>query len=246
MADVVDRIPDLLDRGRVLGAQGEYIGQIGQIFRDDRTGRPTWVSVDAPNGQAQALVPLVGEVVDGDDVHVGYDAATVTAAPRTAVGAPLTLEDERGLRAYYGISDEKGGSPASVVRSEERLHLSTRRIPVRRARLEKFQVTEMRTITVPVIRDDVRVVYDVIENGSSDQIPSEPRAEFRPWVLMEERIVITKEMVPVETVRLSVETVTEQREITEDVRKEQITLHTSAAGSPQAPSVAYDGRQDLA
>jgi len=246
MADVVDRIPDLLDRGRVLGAKGEYIGQIGQIFRDDRTGRPTWVSVDAPHGQAQALVPLVGEVVDGDDVHVAYDLSTVTGAPRAAVGVPLTPEDERGLRAYYGLPDDAGDRLASVVRSEERLHLSTRRIPVRRARLEKFQVTEMRTITVPVVREDVRVVYDEIENGSPDQIPSEPRAEFRPWVLMEERIVITKEMVPVETVRLAVETVTEQREITEAVRKEQITLHTSAAGSPQAESVADDGRQDLA
>ena len=41
-------------------------------------------------------------------------------------------------------------------------------------------------------------------------------------VLTEERVVVNKETVPVEKVRLGTETVTEHREVTEAVRKEQI------------------------
>ena len=41
-------------------------------------------------------------------------------------------------------------------------------------------------------------------------------------MLTEERVVVSKETVPVEKVRLDTETVTEQQEVTEAVRKEQI------------------------
>jgi stress response protein YsnF len=43
-------------------------------------------------------------------------------------------------------------------------------------------------------------------------------------VLTEERVVVSKEPVPVERVRLGTETVTEQQEVTEAVRKEHIEL----------------------
>lgn len=42
-----------------------------------------------------------------------------------------------------------------------------------------------------------------------------------------ERPVVSKETVPVERVRLGTETVTEQREVTEQVRKEQIDEPTT-------------------
>ena len=114
------------------------------------------------------------------------------------------------------------GEPVELLRSEEQLRASTTRVPVQRARLEKFEVTEMKTITVPVIREDVRIVYEPVEPGV--QVPDSQSATLRPWVLTEERVVVTKERVPVEKVRMVVETVTEQRDVTGEVRKEQITL----------------------
>ncbi len=44
--------------------------------------------------------------------------------------------------------------------------------------------------------------------------------------LTAERPVVTKQTVPVERVRLDTETVTEQRQVSEQVRKEQIELDT--------------------
>ena len=42
--------------------------------------------------------------------------------------------------------------------------------------------------------------------------------------LMADQVVTEKETVPVERIRLDTETVTEQQQVTEDVRKEQIEM----------------------
>ena len=49
-------------------------------------------------------------------------------------------------------------------------------------------------------------------------------------VVSEERVVVNKETVPVEKVRLDTETVTEQQDVTESVRKEQIEFDDSTTG----------------
>jgi len=90
-----------------------------------------------------------------------------------------------------------------------------------RARLRKFVVTEDQTVTVPVTREEVRVVREPVAPGDTvdDVSIGEAAADV---VLTEERVVVNKETVPVEKVRLDTETVTEQQDVTESVRKEQI------------------------
>lgn len=228
----------LLDRGTVVSADGRRLGRVGQLFRSDSDGESTWVSVDtgAGGGGLQTLVPMDGSTVDGDELQVAYPAAAVTGAPQVAVGAPVSGDDERRIRDFYALDQAAGGSAAptdvmAVVRSEERLSVATQWVPVRRARLEKFQVTATRTIEVPWSREDVRVVYDDMAGalgtpGTADDSGGTPPVADppRPWVLMEERIVITKEWVPVETVRLVVDRVAGEQQVTGPVRKEQVSL----------------------
>ncbi|MDP9696754.1 UNVERIFIED_ORG: uncharacterized protein YrrD [Arthrobacter globiformis] len=41
-----EHIDDLMNRsGNVLSTEGDRIGSIGQIYADDDTGQPTWVTV---------------------------------------------------------------------------------------------------------------------------------------------------------------------------------------------------------
>ena len=89
-----------------------------------------------------------------------------------------------------------------------------------RARLRKVVVTEQQTVTVPVTREEVRVVREPIAPG--DTVDATIGEAATDVVLTEERVVVDKETVPVEKVRLGTETVTEQQEVTEAVRKEQI------------------------
>ena len=65
------------------------------------------------------------------------------------------------------------GEPGVLVRSEERLNVSTQRFTTGRARLEKYLITETRTITVEVTREEVRLVHD-------DTSPTAPADPARP------------------------------------------------------------------
>jgi uncharacterized protein (TIGR02271 family) len=96
-----------------------------------------------------------------------------------------------------------------------------------RARLRKVVVTEQQTVTVPVTREEVRVVREPIAPGDTvDATIGEAAAEV---VLTEERVVVSKETVPVERVRLGTVTITEQQEVTEAVRKEKIEFDDSTS-----------------
>jgi uncharacterized protein (TIGR02271 family) len=228
----------LLDHGAVRSADGQRLGRVGQLFRSDTDGESTWVSIarDEDDG-LQTLVPMAGATVDGDDLQVAYPADAIAGAPQVAVGAPLSGDDERRIRAFYspGRTHEPDGPSdiVTVVRSEERLSVTTQWVPVRRARLEKFQVTETRTIEVPWTREDVRVVYEPLDATLGSASAPAPGTQ-RPWVLMEERIVVTKEWVPAERVRLVVEQVAGQQQLTEPVRKEQVALDPVDTAGPEA------------
>ena len=124
------------------------------------------------------------------------------------------------------------GEAVEMIRSEERLRVSTTRVPVRRARLERFEVTEMQTITVPVIREDVRIVYEPVDPTEEFSVPPVPPAPPRPLVLTQERVIVSTERVPVELVTMVVETVTDEQSVTEEVRVEQITM----ASIPASPA----------
>lgn len=237
----------LLDRGTVLSADGRRLGRVGQLFRSDSDGESTWVSVDsgAGGGGLQTLVPMAGSTVDGDDLRVAYPAAAVAGAPRVAVGAPVSVDDERAIREFYAL-DQSGGAAGeaeprtdvvAVVRSEEQLRVANQWVPVRRARLEKFQVTATRTIEVPWSREDVRVVYDELDSTvttTAGAATNPPVADPpRPWVLMEERIVVTKQWVPVERVRLVVDRIAGEQQVTGPVRKEQVGLDLVDPADPE-------------
>jgi uncharacterized protein (TIGR02271 family) len=117
------------------------------------------------------------------------------------------------------------GSGEYLTRSEEQLHVGTEKVQTGRARLRKVVVTEQQTVTVPVSREEVRLVREPIAPGDTvDATIGEAAAEV---VLTEERVVVSKETVAVERVRLGTVTITEQQEVTEAVRKEKIEFNDS-------------------
>jgi uncharacterized protein (TIGR02271 family) len=91
-------------------------------------------------------------------------------------------------------------------------------------RLRKYVVTENVTTTVPVSHEEARVEREPITEENRDAALSGPdiSEEEHEVTLSAERPVVEKEAVPVERVRLGTETVTEQREVSEQIRKEQI------------------------
>ncbi|RDV10954.1 DUF2382 domain-containing protein [Arthrobacter sp. RT-1] len=98
-----ENIEDLLNRnGNVVGSDGEKIGSIGQLYADDDTGEPTWVTVKTGLfGTSQSFVPVEGAHSQGDDLVVPYTKEHVKDAPRVDVDGHLTPEEEDRLYTYY-------------------------------------------------------------------------------------------------------------------------------------------------
>ncbi|WP_258367320.1 YsnF/AvaK domain-containing protein [Curtobacterium sp. MCLR17_054] len=95
-----------------------------------------------------------------------------------------------------------------------------------RARLRKHVVTEQQHVTVPVQHEEVTLEREPITDTNVDAATNGPALseEEHEGTLNEERVVVDKETVPVERVKLGTETHTEQQQVTEDVAHEEIEL----------------------
>ena len=110
--------------------------------------------------------------------------------------------------------------------SEEQLRVGTEQREAGRVKLRKYVTTENVTQTVPVTREHVRLERESITDANVGDALSGPdmSEEEHEIVLTEERPVVAKETVPVERVRLAKDVETEQVEVTEQVRKENIDV----------------------
>jgi uncharacterized protein (TIGR02271 family) len=240
--------------GNVMSADGQKIGSIGEVYVDDSTGEPSFVTVKTGLfGTAESFVPLQDATADGGDIRVAYNKHEVKDAPRVDPDGRLTPEEEQRLYAHYGLSGRGGytgknerdrvrdhgtrghdtSGPTTddaMTRSEERLRVGTREQEAGRARLRKHVVTENVTQTVPVSREEVRVEREPITDRNVGAARSGPdiSEEEHEVVLHEERPVVEKEAVPVERVRLDTETVTDRETVSGTVRKEQVETDVDA------------------
>ena len=122
-----------------------------------------------------------------------------------------------------GVGTSTDDTP-TVVRSEERVRVGTQRVPVTRVRLRRIVVTENVTQTIPVSHEEFRLEEVPIEAADGPEVVAQDdtlRGDYEV-VLRAERIVVTKEVAPVERVRVRVETVAGEQRVTTEVQKERV------------------------
>jgi uncharacterized protein (TIGR02271 family) len=235
-------------KGRdVDGSDGEKIGTVQEIYEDSQTGKPEWAVVSSGLfGTRSHFVPLAGAQPSGEHIQVPITKDQVKDAPSVEGEGQLSEREERQLFEHYGVpytnegsttaQGTPAGSPAegydtsgpttddAMTRSEEELRVGTARQEVGRVRLRKYVVTEHVQQTVPVQREEVRVEREPITDANIDDALAGPEIseEEHEIVLHEEEPVVEKRTVPKERVRLAKDTVTDEREISEEVRKERI------------------------
>ncbi|MFE6162487.1 DUF2382 domain-containing protein [Streptomyces sp. NPDC056486] len=92
---------------------GEKIGSVEQVYLDDRTGRPEWVTVKTGLfGMKQSFVPLSGARRQQDELHVAATKEAVKEAPRVDADQHLEPDQEQDLYAHYGLT-RPGGTQQS-------------------------------------------------------------------------------------------------------------------------------------
>jgi uncharacterized protein (TIGR02271 family) len=163
--------------------------------------------------------------------HYGLEYGTGYAAAGTTGDLDTDDTDRDGV--YDRVQDTAVGRDTSgpttddaMTRSEEELRVGTTSRERGRARLRKYVTTETQQVTVPVQREEVRVEREPITEANLGAATDGPAIseEEHEVTLREEEPVVEKRAVPKERVRLDTETVTEERQVAEEVRKEQIEV----------------------
>jgi uncharacterized protein (TIGR02271 family) len=96
---------DLIDR------DGDKIGSIGNVYIDDETGQPAWLTVKTGLfGMRESFVPTADARAEGDTVRVPYEKSQVKDAPNVDADGALSQEEESRLYRHYGLSDGEQGS----------------------------------------------------------------------------------------------------------------------------------------
>lgn len=226
-------------------SEGSKVGKVGQVYLDDQTGMPLWVTVATGMfGTRQSFAPLYGAQISGDEVMLAVSREQIKDAPNVDDDGRIGASEQDALYRHYagyvgeqqtgyGLGGQAGAqgrdtsgpvTDDAMTRSEEQLRVGTETVEAGRARLRKYVVTEHVATTVPVSHEEVRVEREPITDANRDAaLSGEPISEEEHEVtLRAERPVVAKEAVPVERVRLTTETVTEDAAVNETVRKEQI------------------------
>jgi uncharacterized protein (TIGR02271 family) len=260
----------------VYDQSGEKIGSASEVYLDDETGQPEWVTVRTGLfGTKESFVPIRDADLTDDGLRVPVSKDRVKDAPKIDTDGHLSPQEEQELYRFYGLGAGSAGTGMqtgtqpttgmtdtasmrdaadmadaagtvghdtsgpntddAMTRSEERLNVGTRREETGRARLRKYVVSENVTETVPVTREEVRVEREPITDANVGSAMDGPAIseEEHEVTLHAERPVAEKEAVPVERVRLGKETVTDQEQVSADLRKEQI--ETEGVHDPNRP-----------
>ena len=235
---------------KLLDESGDKIGEIVDIYVDRQTGNPQWLAVKTGMiGNKVNFVPRDRAWGDGEDVRVPFDKSLVKDAPSCDADGDLSPEEERRLYDHYAVDfgdfdyeqeytaqqpvdtrqpvghDTSGpNTDNAMTRSEEELHVGTAQVERGRARLRKYVVTENVQTTIPVQREEVRLEREPITDANVGQAMDGPAIseEEHEVTLYAEEPVVEKRAVPKERVRLDKDTIVEEHQVSEQVRKEQI------------------------
>jgi len=199
-----------------------------------------------------SFMPLEGATSDGDQIKAPFSKEQVKGAPQMDADGELSQQDETALYRHYGLDYGEGRSDsglpeggasqqgaegesvgrdvsgpetdAAMTRSEEELRVGTTQREAGRARLRKYVVEDEVTQSVPVRREEVRVEREPITDANRDAAMDggDITEEDHEVVLREEEVVVDKQAVPKERVRMDTDVVTDEQQVSETVRKEQI------------------------
>lgn len=98
-----DQIQALYD-AEVVDSEGNKVGGVGQVYLDDETGQPSWVTTKAGLfGTAETFVPLQGAQISSDRIAVPWTKEFIKDAPAPQAEGHLDDTDQKNLFQYYNL-----------------------------------------------------------------------------------------------------------------------------------------------
>ena len=88
----------------VYDESGEKIGSAAEVYLDDETGQPEWVTVRTGLfGMKESFVPIRNADLTDDGVRVPVSKTQVKDAPKIDTDGHLSPQEEQELYRYYGM-----------------------------------------------------------------------------------------------------------------------------------------------
>jgi uncharacterized protein (TIGR02271 family) len=104
--DTIDRVigQDVYDQA------GEKIGSAGEVYLDDESGQPEWVTVKTGLfGTKETFVPIRDADLTNDGLRIPISKAQVKDAPKIDTDGHLSPTEEAELYRYYGMTEGTSG-----------------------------------------------------------------------------------------------------------------------------------------
>ncbi len=100
----------------VYDQSGEKIGSASEVYLDDETGQPEWVTVRTGMfGTKESFVPIRDASLTDDGVRVPVSKDQVKDAPKIDTDGHLSPQEEEELYRYYGLG---GGTTQTTTTTE--------------------------------------------------------------------------------------------------------------------------------
>lgn len=239
------------------GSDGKKIGKVGQVYFDDGTDEPEWVTINTGLfGTSESFVPLADATFDGDRLTVGYLKETVKGAPSVDDDGQLSPEQERSLYDYYrrgwedyvpatprvaeptdstasNTSSGTDGDQTSEPSNDGAITRSEERLDVDTrtqvaGRARLRKWVDTEYVNMTIPVRRQKAALETERTGDDMSGPELSAPEQREVILSEERPVVSTTVQPVQRVRLGKETVTDEQTVTEHVRKEHVEIDSDA------------------
>ena len=235
------------------GSDGQKIGKVGQVYFDEATDQPEWVTVNTGLfGTNESFVPLERATFDGDRLNVPHLKDKVKGAPNVGDDGYLSPEEERTLYDYYRpgwedyvppsaapvthdttvvASDTSAAEPqpTSAPPADDAMTRSEERLHVATQSHEAGRARLRRWVDTDYVNVTVPVrrekaVLETEHTGEAGTGHALASEEQQEVILSEERPVVSTTVHPVQEVSIGTETVTEEATVTEQVRKERVDI----------------------
>jgi len=201
---MTDMTLEQLEGRPVIGADGQKIGTVADVYFDKDTRQPEWALVTTGLfGTKHSFVPITTASTTSEGLSVPFTKDQVKDAPRLDDDGELSQDEELQLSRHYGLTYSEapsdtglpGGAPEggtgqgrgpvgndvsgpetdeAMTRSEEELRIDKVRRPSGLVRLRKYITTEQVAATVPVQREQARIEREPITDANVDAALSGP------------------------------------------------------------------------
>ena len=107
--------PDQIIGSTATDPSGDKIGKIGQVYFDDESGQPTWITVSTGLfGSRESFAPLSGANWTGDNVALAVTKDQVKDAPNVDDDEHISPTEEQALFQHYsGVLGGRGSGYAA-------------------------------------------------------------------------------------------------------------------------------------